>query len=177
MFFVLREKSFKDINKLYGDFKIKDCIYFKKDNVNIKSYIYKIEPIIMLNLSNERKNEIINKYIEFLREIDLKIKIFIINKQFNIKKYIEENIEKPKENNDILRNIYKVYIDNMEKKLTEEKMYNTEYYIVISVEENKNLDFENSIYKLDDIGCKVKKVTNEDELRKFVYECINKKYI
>lgn len=176
MFLVLREKSFKDINKLYGDFKIKDCIYSKKDNINIKSYIYKVEPIIILNLSNERKNEIINKYTEFLRQVDLKLKIFVINKQFDVKKYIEENIQKPKENNDVLNNIYKIYIDNMQKKLTEEKMYNTEYYIAISIEENKNIDFENSLYKLNDIGCKVQKITDEEELKKFVFQCINKKY-
>ena len=175
---MLKKESFKDIEKLYNIIDIKDCIISKTDNTIIKSYVYKITPITILNLSKEHQNDIINKYIEFLRQTDMEFKIFIINKKLDIEKYIKENMKTPENNNKALKKIYRLYVENMKQKLVEEKIYITEYYIVISFESNniKIEDFENNLYKLNDVGCEIEKINNKKTLENYMYQCINKQY-
>lgn len=104
-----------------------------------------------------------------------------INKKLDIESYINENINLPKTSKDnILKKIHYIYSKNMEQKLKEEKIYITNCYIIISNNIEKNIDLEsveNTLYKLNDIGCNVEKIKDEKLLKLLIFQSINKEYM
>jgi len=170
--------KYKDINKLYNIIQIEDeYILVNYKGIDTKIYIYKIEPIVMLGLSENEKENILTVYKEFFKQINFDFQILILNSKLNVDKYIEKLIAKT--------NIYQVenidlknkYINDIKQKLLREKIYESDYYIIISLSYNSNLDIysiDNVIKKLNKIGCNTKKIFGKNKLEKIMYRCINK---
>ena len=143
-------------------------------------YIYEIEPVTFLNFSIDVQSNILNLYSEFLREFNFEFQIFISNKKINTKKYIE-NIEKNmRSGNNLFTELKKKYVSNIYNQLEKECIYNTKYYIVVSLDSDSNIDINSLdalIQKLNLIGCNTKRIESKNELKYLLYECINKEVV
>ncbi len=125
-------------------------------------------------MSSNIQLNIINIYNQFLRLCNFNFEILILNKRLDIEKYIKEyylNYSK------ISEDIYLKYIQDISNKLRQEDMYETKMYIIVS--DNFKVkssigDYEKVIYRLDEIGCKVRKINTKKEYEELLYKCINK---
>lgn len=171
-------KKYKDITKLYNIKSIEDeYIFVNYKGLDTKIYIYKIEPIVMLGLSEEEKENILMVYKELLRQVNFDFQILMINSKLNIDKYIQNIISRTnisKIENIELKN---KYIKDIKEKLIKENIYEKDYYIIISISYNTCCNIssiDNVIKKLNKIGCTTKKVSGKNNLKKLLYKCINK---
>lgn len=168
--------KFKDINEVYNIVEVKDeYILTLENNIYSKKYIYQIEPIILLDLCESEKQKIITYYKEFLRQINFEIQILIVNKEYDLKKYLNDLI------NSELKVIpmYREYIEDMENKFKKEKIFDTFFYIIVSIKEKDSLKVENvdnSLNILEKIGCKVERLKSKNMLVKILNKSINKEW-
>lgn len=171
---IIKKSTFKDINEVYNIVEIKDeCIIVLENGNYVSKYIYEIKPIILLDLCDSQKENIIICYKEFLRQVNFRFQVLIINKEYNLKEYLDEII-----NNELKGlELYNNYILDMENKFKKESIFESFYYIIIS--SNKDNSFkvdnvENSLKILEKIGCKVEKVKNRNALINILNKSINK---
>lgn len=132
----------------------------------------------MLNYSEETKNNIQTIYVEFLRELNLDFQILVVNRKMNVSRYLDEYTNNLNlMSNDMLINIYSKYIEEIRKKIIDEEIYETKYYIIVSIRDS-NLqtveDVDKIIYKFNKIGCEVKKINSKRKYEEVLYECVNK---
>ena len=174
--------KYESINKLFNLIDITDSYILVKNKEKTKKiYVYEIEPVTFLNFSMNVQSNILNLYNEFLRELNLEFQIFISNKKINVENYIR-NLSKLIEKSD-----KKAYVDLMNnyllsisKELENEMIYTTKYYIVISFERESIYDIsqiDNIIQKLDNVGCNTKRINKKAELKKLLYESLNKEIL
>lgn len=145
----------------------------KEQNSLYKVFIYKIEPIILLDLSEDIKENIVLQYKEFLRQVNFDFQILIINKEYDLKKYFT-NMSKTHAQN---MKLYNEYILDMELKFKKESIFETYYYLIVSIKDNQYLNVENvdnTINILTKIGCKVKRIIRKEEICNILNMCINK---
>ena len=173
---IIKKSTFKDINEVYNIVEIKDeCIIVLENGNYVSKYIYEIKPIILLDLCDSQKENIIICYKEFLRQVNFRFQVLIINKEYNLKEYLDEII-----NNELKGlELYNNYILDMENKFKKESIFESFYYIIIS--SNKDNSFkvdnvENSLKILEKIGCKVEKVKNRNALINILNKSINKEW-
>ena len=144
-------------------------------------YIYEIEPVTLLNFSIEVQSNILNLYSEFLRELNLEFQIYISNKKVNIPKYIESlKNSMSKKNSFSYNNLLSKYISSITEKLEDEVIYNTKYYLVLSIDRDELIDFSTvdyTIKKLNNIGCNVQKINSKRKIETLLYESINKEVV
>lgn len=168
--------KFKDINEIYNIIQVKDDhIVIKENNNYFKIYIYKIEPIILLDLSDDIKERIVCEYKEFLRQINFDFQILVINKEVKFSDYIKEVLD----NNINDNKIYNEYVKDMEIKFKNENIFDTIFYLIVKIKDNQFLKVENvdnSFKILDKIGCKVKKIEDKKLLKKILNSSINKEW-
>ena len=72
------------------------------------------------------------------------------------------------------------YLLSISKELENEMIYTTKYYIVISFERENIYDIsqiDNIIQKLDNVGCNTKRISKKAELKKLLYESLNKEIL
>lgn len=113
---------------------------------------------------------IFNSYVTFLREINIKFQIVLINKKLNL-----QNIFKNKDRED---QIYNKYLQDMKIKLVKDEIFYTDYYIIVSIEKSDSIeDIDKTIYILKDCGCDVRRVWGKEILKSILYECINKEQL
>lgn len=169
----MKKSSFKDVDSLYKIIDINnECIISKDNNIYYKTYIYEIESIILLDLSDDIVENIINQYNEFLRQLNNDLKILVINKEYNIKEYFMNTI-----NNELInKDMYKDYMNDMEEILNREKIFDTFFYIIISIKNDNVENVENSFEILERIGCKVKKIKGKEEIINILNKSINKEW-
>ncbi|MBR2785251.1 MAG: hypothetical protein IKD74_04650 [Clostridia bacterium] len=142
-----------------------------------KVYIYEIEPITFLNFSMELQTNILNLYNEYLRSMKYEFQIYISNQKINIQNYIL-NLESISKQNP--KTEAKEYIKSIKEELTKEKIYVTKYYIIVALDRTETEDIiqvDTMVNKLNNIGCKVKRIKVKKELCKILYEGINKEVI
>lgn len=167
--------NFKNIEELYKITKISDSYLNTKINKKEERvYIFKIEPLLFLDLSENIKINIIEKYKEFLRELNFNIEILILNKKLNLKTYINEYFVY---NSNISKDIYDKYTKELENEITNENIYETNIYVIVSdssYEKNRLEEITRVIFKLEEIGCKVTRLTKEKEITEIMYNCLNK---
>lgn len=168
--------KFKDINEIYNVVKItEEYIVTKENNNYFKVYIYKVKPIILLDLSDDIKEKIILEYKEFLRQINFDFQILIINKEVKFADYMIEVL-----NNSVHDNkIYNEYVKDMELKFKNENIFDTIFYIIVKIKDNQYLKVENvdnSLKILDKIGCKIKRINNKKSLEIILNKGINKEW-
>lgn len=170
--------KYKDITKLYNITEILDeYILVNYKGLDTKIYIYKIEPIVMLGLSKMEKENILTVYKELLKQVNFDFQILMLNSKLNIDKYIKNLISKTNISKIENTNLKNKYIKDIKEKLLKEKIYETDYYIAISLSFDTNLkinDVDNVINKLRKIGCTVKRIYGKNILQDLMYRCINK---
>lgn len=166
---------FKEIRNLYKIEEIKDEYVLLQINKRLERlFIYEVEPVLFLDLSIDMQENIINVYNQILRECEFNVQIIISNKKLNIQNYIEKYLQYKK---NIPYSMYKLYMEDIREKLDKENIYETQIlisFIESAKEETKCDNFEKIIYKLEEIGCKIKKISNKKEYESILYEFLNK---
>lgn len=113
------------------------------------------------------------QYKEFLRQVNFDFQILIINKEYDLKKYFNSI---PK--NDIQNSkLYNDYILDMELKFKKENIFETYFYMIVSLEDNQYLNVDNvdnTIKILNKIGCKVNRVLEKEKICNILNMAINK---
>jgi len=174
--------KYDNIKNLFNFIDITDKYILIKDRDKIKKvYIYEIEPVTLLNFSIEVQSNILNLYSEFLRELNLEFQIYISNKKVNIPKYIESlKNSMSKKNSFSYNNLLSKYISSITEKLEDEIIYNTKYYLVLSIDRDELIDFSTvdyTIKKLNNIGCNVQKINSKRKIETLLYESISKEVV
>ena len=177
---IFKKNTYKDIFELYNIQKITDeCIEVCINKIKKKVYIYEISPITILNISDEIVSNITNIYTEFLRELEIEFQILVSNQKLDVEKYIKDFMQFI----DIDKNmseIYVEYIEDIKKKLYDEQLYNTKYYIITYIKNTsikKEKEIMATLCKLKQIGCNVKRIIGRNNLLKIMYNSINKEFI
>lgn len=174
--------KYDDIKNLFNFIDITDKYILIKDRDKIKKvYIYQIDPVTLLNFSIDVQSNILNLYSEFLRELNLEFQIYISNKKVNIPEYIK-SLEKSmsKKNKSNYNNLLTNYISSIANQLEDEVIYNTKYYLVLSIDRDDPIDFSSidfTIKKLNNIGCNVQRMTSKRKIETLLYESINKEVV
>lgn len=167
--------KYKDIEELFKIEAVKDEYILTRINKNIERvYLYRIEPVLFLDLSESIQYNFIEVYTQLLRECNFKIQIVISNERLDIDNYIERYYSYKEI---IPLDIYIKYIEDIKQKLEIEDVYETKILIVISEnsKEKINVDeYDRVVYKLEEIGCKVIRVHGRYEFEKILYKHLNK---
>ncbi len=103
--------------------------------------------------------------------------IYISNQKINIQNYIL-NLDSVSKQNP--KTEAKEYIKAIKQELEKEKIYVTKYYIIIALDRTENEDImqvDTMINKLNNIGCKARRIKVKKELCKILYEGINKEVV
>lgn len=165
---------YDDISILYDVVDICDNhILVKRKNILKQIHIFKLEPVTILNVTNNISENIISIYTEFLRSVNIDFQIYIENSKINIDNYFSSiQLDKENVNKDKLAKIYK---KELESYLTESNIYMLNYYIILEIESEYDLQ---QIYKdmcnLIKTGIIVEKLEGKEELEKFLYRKVNK---
>lgn len=170
----------KDISKLFNIKDIsKGSITIDNITENLAIHIYKIEPVLLINITENIKSLILSKYTEFLREIDCDFQIYIESRKIDGNKYFDtnESINVGRNSSSNYINLFNQYKSSINQLFFNQKIYIKNYYIVFSLNQ-KNLDKEKQIQscllKLNDLGCNVIRISDDNELKDLIYESINK---
>lgn len=171
-------KKYKDITRLYNIKSIEEeYVLVNYKGVDTKIYMYKIEPIVMLGLSSNEKENILTVYKELLRQVNFDFQILMLNSKLNVDNYIKTLISKTNISQVENIKLKNKYIKDIKAKLIKENIYETDYYIIISITYNMNTkitSIDNIIKKLNKIGCATRKVYGKNNLIDLLYRCINK---
>lgn len=168
--FILSFKRFGDIESVYDIVDIQDEYILSKENDKIvKIYIYEIDPIPVINISKDIKNNISNSYITFLREINVDFQILVINKKLSLENFF---------NNDEYSNKYDKFLHDTRVKLKEDKIFYSRYFVVVALKKQENIeDIDKVIGLLKNCGCSVNRLENKKDIQDLLYECINKEEV
>lgn len=172
----LENLKYGDISKLYNILNVNE------DSIDIKAeptrrvYVYKIEPILLINSKDDKINSIISRYTEFLREMNFDFEILIRNNKFNINDVFTNTKYELNKYNLQYKTLFLDYIKSMEEMFFDKEIFNIEYYLIISINNNFKVNEQKirlCIEKIASIGCITKKLVSQD-LKNILYECINK---
>lgn len=156
--------------------KIKDGRVICSDKEKIKNvYIYEITPIQILTLTNDVQNRILSVYKEFLKEISFDFQIIYVNKKLSEDEC--EEIFKNSDNSLVTRNLNFLnrYKKEVKSSLIQNEVCINKFYIVVTY--NGAVEYVDRILKkLTKIGCDVKRVIEDRELKNILYKCFNKCY-
>lgn len=168
-------KKFKNIDELYKITKISsEHFYTKLNKKEERVYIFKIEPVIFLDLAENIKLNMVEKYKEFLRELTFNIQILVVNKKLNLDLYIKKHLTCDR---NIPRDMYIRYVEELKKEIYEENIFESNMYIIVSEtvqEKTKIEEITRVIYKLEELGCKVERVLKKEEIQEIIYNSLNK---
>lgn len=155
---------------------ISDHIVIGKEKEEKHIYIYQIFPVTLLEMSVPTQQNIISIYTQILREFTIPIQILVSNKRLEVENYLSTYFSSTTVfSSKILNLIYREYVNDMRKKLQEENIYESKYYISITVcPQQDMLEIERILYKLEKIGCRLEKIKNAMQLKKLLYEMIHK---
>lgn len=156
--------------------KIKDGRVICSDKEKIKNvYIYEITPIQILTLTNDVQNRILSVYKEFLKEVSFDFQIISVNKKLSEDE--SEEIFKNSDNSLVTRNLNFLnrYKKEVKSSLIQNEVCINKFYIVVTY--NGAVEYVDRILKkLTKIGCDVKRVIEDRELKNILYKCFNKSY-
>ncbi len=161
-------QNFSDITNLYEIVSIGENHYeMIIDNTRYYVYAFKVCPAIILNSKDKYILEMLNKYEEFLRTINLEFQILIINKKINGKDYFL--LKQNESSDDLKTKLTEEYINNLDKLLNGKDILNYEYYLIIkSIKEVENV--EKYILSFETIGINVEYLNSKEELQKLIIE-------
>ena len=168
--FILKFKKLGDIESIYNIVYIKDEYILTKENENFRHvYIYEINPIPIINISNDIQKNISSVYTTFLREINVDFQVLVINKKIDFNQVFNSNK---------FNQINSKYFSDMRVKIKDDKIYYSKYYLIVALKKQdqvENIDKMIDIFK--NCGCNVKRIIGKNEIELILYECINKREI
>lgn len=160
-------QKFSDITSLYKIANIhNDHFEIVIDKSKWCIYAFKIIPIVILNGKDKYILEILDKYEEFLRGLDLEFQIITINRKMSSKDYFNFNYNADDEVKEMLKN---VYTQNLDRLLNGINIQNYEHYLIIkSVDVTFNA--EKYMQDLEKIGLAVEHLNSNEKLRNLILE-------
>ena len=168
-------EKFKSIKSLYKIERIEDdyivCSINQKQE---RVYVYEVIPCVFLDVSDDIMENVIACYNQFLRQCDFNLQIVISNTKLDIDSYISTYLNKSPNVNE---EIYLNYIDNMRENLENQDIFETKIYIIVSENlksESKIHSIENTLKKLEEIGCALRRIDSANKLEDILYKTINK---
>lgn len=170
----ITKNIYEDISTVYDIIDTNDnCILIKKLNTVRQIHIFKVEPVMILNITESIIKNIVNSYTEFLRSMNCDFQIYIENTKVNINNYFNNIVL---DDTNINKNrLAKSYKEELGKSLNENNIYICNYYVVLTIDENNSTDeiFRN-IYNLCKTGVSIEKLEGKETLDRFLYSKINK---
>lgn len=164
---VIYINRFFDITNIYEIISIGNG-YFEIIIGNKKFYVYpfKIKPVILLSKNDKYIFELLNKYEEFLRNIDLNFQILITSREMQSRDFFslkKENFSYEK------AKFMEEYSKNLDEMLNGKDILSYDYYIIItSIYIIK--DEEKYIRPLEEAGIDVEKISKKEEIEKIIME-------
>ena len=151
----------------------------KNGNVKLKNNVYikilKVEPINFNLKSNFEKEAILNSYKLFLKTCNFDFQILIQSNKENIEKYIKKIEENSSKENNKIKNISKIYCNELEKINNENETSLKSFFIIIKKafeKDKKNIvveELENDYFKIKEClsrcGNLVYKISTEQEIK------------
>ena len=124
-------------------------------------------------MSYDIQTNILNVFVEFLREVNFDFQILMINTKLNTDEYMESYT---KDIEDIGNNYNaSKYFEELKKSIEESSIYITKYYLVVTYSGNiENID--RIVNKLNKAGCKVARLKDIKEIKNILYKTFNKMY-
>lgn len=167
-------KFYEDISTLYDIVGITDnCILIKKLNIVKQIHVYKVEPVMILNITESISKNIINAYTEFLRSMNCNFQIYIENTEVNINNYFDNMVLDDNEANK--NKLIKIYKEQLEKSLNENNIHICNFYIILTIEDEHNVDeISKNIYNLCKTGVSIEKIKGKTNFESFLYSKVNK---
>lgn len=139
---MLNHGKYKDMKEIFQIIAIKEgYILIKEGNVYSKVFIYEIKPLILVDHSSSQKESIILSYKEFLRQVNFDFQVYMMNRKYNFKEYTKNRLSHLNQ----MDPFYQNYVFDMQEKIRKELIYETSFYMVVSIKENQNLTIENII--------------------------------
>lgn len=139
--------------------------------------MYRIQPINIMNVTDEYKTKIYFNYISWVKNID-NVQIIINTKESSISNQIKKYNERIKSINSLeLKNAIKKYIEYLEQQCSEKINYTKEIYVIVSNKfENKN-ETSTFIKGLNNIGLTIEELTEKERVNKILKElALKEKY-
>ncbi|MEG1141495.1 MAG: hypothetical protein RSE41_03440 [Clostridia bacterium] len=169
---MFKNSKYESIDKIYNIQSINnDNIVVNYNNCVKYIYIFEIEPIHILNLDNTDKLNIIEKYTEFLKELNYDLEICINSSKLNIDDYLniivlDDNIDK--------NNLINMYKNELKTIISNDSIYSTNYYIIAILDNCNSKDLYLSLKNIEKTACLVNIIDEKEKLEKLLYSNFNK---
>lgn len=139
--------------------------------------IYRIQPINIMNVTDEYKSKIYSNYISWIKNID-NIQIIINTKESSFSNQIKKYNERIKSINSLeLKNAIKKYIEYLEQQCSEKINYTKEIYIIVSNKFENEHETSILINGLNNIGLTIEEITEKERVNKILKEfALKEKY-
>lgn len=158
-------KRFSDIKQIYSILDINDeYIKLSIDNHINYVYIFKISPLIILNSEDKIIYEILDKYEEFLRGLDIDYQIITMSQEIDINDYFNTNNIK---DNDIKINLNESYNKMLKEVIKDKSIFEYSHYLILAKNSPVN-NVEKYIQRLDNIVANVERVSKNEEIKKVI---------
>ena len=162
----------KDISKLFKHIHISNSCEIYCNNV--RSIIYQILPINIIDVNEEYKEKIYNSYYRFIKAMPDNVQIISIKDTIDFSKAIQKvrcrlNVV----NSEALKVAIRKYIEKLEEIAKLNTQTVLKFYIVLPADIQDyqiNIMFENLLNN----GMQIKKITDIQEIRKVMRKCIKK---
>lgn len=170
---VINILKYRDIEKFYD---IVDINNGKVITKNKRISIYKIKPCNVINRSDEFENQIYSAYLSAIRMINFNHQILIETKKLDFKNIfdkLDKNIYLTDEYKQ--KEIVQEYKNYMMKISKDINVYNRTFYLIVDeLDMEKEKRLKEAFSFLENVGIKIKKITDNDRLYKLLYETINR---
>ena len=164
------KKKYLDISNIYNVEEITtDYVRVNIGGENRYVYLFKLEPIIVVNSENIISNNISYKYEEFLRNINVPFQIIVSNKEIEFSEFFEVSVN---QENEIKKRLVNEYMENLKELFKDKKIYITQYYLIIS--SNSLVEnVENYIKVFEEGDMVVKKVDSKSEIKEIIMKGVD----
>ena len=169
--------KYKDINNIFNIVDMYDDYVVCLNRKNIEYlYIYEIVDTNIYEITPEVISEVRKMFKEFLKEVGFDFKFVIKNEKMDVQKYLkrlEKNIRKEIIGTALCSEFFK----DLKEKIESEEIYEKKSYFIVNLPKNTDdvvNNVDNLVGKFEKVGCKIRKIDKKEELRKILYESINK---
>lgn len=136
--------------------------------------MYRIQPINIMNVTDEYKNKIYCNYISWIKSID-NVQIIINTKESSFTDQIKVYNERIKSISSLeLKSAIKRYIEYLEQQYSEKINYTKEIYIIVSNNFQNDNDISTFINGLNNIGLTIEEITKKERVNKILKELVLK---
>ena len=165
----------KDISKLYKD------IYISRNGEifckNLRSVIYQITPISVIDINEDYRDKIYNAYYSCIKAMPENIQIISLRDRFDFSQVILRAKDRINEaQSEVLKLAISKYVEKLQEISQDNSQTILKYYVILpsNIQDYQvNLMYENLINH----GMRIRKVTNVGEINNIMRKCIKKENI